>query len=256
MVNCQGLTVCLQDEKGVPFKERRPNNRQPSDYRYRLVSAAPGVKLSVSFKISRSFAWKGADTLIVAIACDNGQVVPRKSGKRIQVHAIQKCERFTRGFSYRTAVAWEGQPLERVEHSVRMPQVSDAGLEAAVPRLSSPLDTMQPAKEKRRASPAKQKPDKRARKRKIIHDSEDEDDEEILPQATMAGFKTEPQPETPAPVNREVERPGHTDAEVSKASKDTSGNSKRKRVLEMRLREIELEREAIQVQRQLLEFDD
>lgn len=115
---------------------------------------------------------------------------------------------------------------------------------------------MQEATKKRKALTLSQKPDKKAKKGEKIYDSEDEDDEEVLPQTTMVAIKNEPQPEVPVPVADRAARPVNEDSRAPQATDGTSGRSKRKRELEMRLREIKLEQEAIQVERQLMEFDD
>lgn len=61
----------------------------------------------------------------------------------------------------------------------------------------------------------------------------------------MPKIKDEPQPEEPAPVQAQEQHTGNAEARISKGGNDRSDRWKRKKELEMRLRDIELEREVL-----------
>ncbi|KAF2160821.1 hypothetical protein M409DRAFT_59614 [Zasmidium cellare ATCC 36951] len=386
MVRNHGLTVCIKDESGVPFKEQLPSSEEPRNYRHRLISAEPGTEFSVSLTIDDDFDWREADSLFVAIAYDDGQSESLRKSRLTQAHAIEKRGSHSGEYSFTTVATWGHQGSECLEYAYQMPgsvsvRPSSVGYSSYVNELASfrgcvsvyvlrghksrpadppaktqldlkksrkaekqdrfealrktkcasnagqsltasgekskpfarvsidyfqgqgpvrkglckfhfgntsqsarcfstafthvrtnaypeadpkssvippspPTNAMQKAKKKRKAPPLSQKPEKKAKKGKKIYDSEDEDDEEVLPQTGMVAIKNEPQPEVPVPVAGRATRRFNENSSAPQAADSTSGQSKRKRELEMRLREIKLEQEAIQVERQLMEFDD
>lgn len=89
-----------------------------------------------------------------------------------------------------------------------------------------------------------------------ISDSEDEDDDEIFPLDHIQKIKSGPQPEEPILVQGGNQHLSSTVTRASQSRNDEHGRSKKKTELEMRLRDIELEREVLQIKKQLLELED
>lgn len=116
------------------------------------------------------------------------------------------------------------------------------------------------AKKRKPPAPAKKciKPVKagRATKARHICETEDEDDEEFFHLDQAPEIKSEPQPKEPVFVQARAQHISNVETRVAKGEDDRSNRSRGKKGLEMRLCDIELEREALQIKRQLLEFDD
>lgn len=140
-------------------------------------------------------------------------------------------------------------PLRLISNDILMRYVSKKRKAPAVEKKAArkPKRPVRPVKAVKSVVPSKSTK---------ICEAENEDDEEVLPLDQLSKIKEEPQQEEPAPVQAQEQHTGNAETHASQGGNDRSDRSRRKKELEMRLREVELEQKALQIKRQLLEFDD
>lgn len=127
MVVANRVAVRIKNTKGFTFGEVAPQADERRCLKYRLISAKPDAEFTVSVEVEDRFNWKGADTLFIAIAYDDGEEEHLGDSALTQAWAISRSGDYLREHTFKYVVSRQSDEAEQSSKRYRMPNAVPSG---------------------------------------------------------------------------------------------------------------------------------